>query len=288
MLPSSVPFASSGAPSGAPGAANSGVPTAAGPAPGEEAGSAPASTSTPSVAAGGAAVGGTGTGTSGGSGAGAATGAFGGSGPSAPTGASGGNGGPASGTAGGKAAGAGSDAGTGKGTVLEQEGTQASSGASGTGGTSGTAGAAGAAAGIGPTSVGDALGLLRAPVSGKVLRPFGWYESSLFQDWRYHTGVDLAVSAGDQVRAAGPGLVVAVEGTALEGWRVVISHGQGVTTVYSHLGSAAVAEGDQVAAGQTIGLAGAPGSLEADLGVHLHFEIRVNDSPTDPTPYLGR
>lgn len=141
---------------------------------------------------------------------------------------------------------------------------------------------------VGPRSVGEILGLIKLQGGGDVLRPFGWYESAVFEDWRYHTGADVAFTAGDFVRAAGPGMVVTVEGTAVDGWRVVISHGLGVTTVYSQLGSASVSEGDEVAAGEPIGLAGAPGTLESDLAVHLHFELRVDGSVTDPTPYLGR
>ena len=143
------------------------------------------------------------------------------------------------------------------------------------------------AADVGPRSVGEILSLFEAPASGKVVRGFGWYESAVFQDWRYHTGVDIALQAGDPVRAAGDGLVTSVEGTRFEGWRIVVSHGPGVTTIYSQLGSTAVAEGDSVSRGQSVGLAGASGTLEADLGVHLHYEIRLDNSETDPTPYLG-
>ncbi len=143
------------------------------------------------------------------------------------------------------------------------------------------------AADVGPLSVGDVLALFGAPAGGEVVRAYGYYESALFEDWRYHTGVDIALQAGTSVRAAGPGTVLTVEGTELEGWRIVIGHGAGVTTVYSQLGSASVAEGDQVATGETIAVAGASGALESDLGVHLHFEIRVDGQATDPTRYLG-
>ncbi len=144
------------------------------------------------------------------------------------------------------------------------------------------------AADVGPRSAGEILSLFEAPASGTVARGFGWYESPVFKDWRYHTGVDITLRTGDQVRAAGSGLVITVEGTRFEGWRVVVSHGLGITTIYSQLGSAAVAEGDSVSGGQPLGLAGASGALEADLGVHLHFEIRRDNSEIDPTPYLGR
>lgn len=131
------------------------------------------------------------------------------------------------------------------------------------------------------------LASLAAPAAGEVIRPFGFYQSVIFQDWRYHSGVDIALTTGDQVRAAASGAVTRVEGTRLEGWRVVISHGLGVTTIYGQMTATTVSEGESVSDGEPIGLAGAPGSLEADLGPHLHYEIRVQDLVIDPTPYLG-
>ncbi len=138
-----------------------------------------------------------------------------------------------------------------------------------------------------PTTVGQVLAGLAAPAVGEVIRPFGFYQSVTFQDWRYHSGVDIALTTGDQVRAAASGTVTRVEGTRLDGWRIVISHGLGVTTIYGQMTATTVSEGENVSGGEPIGLAGAPGSLEADLGPHLHYEIRVHDSATDPAPYLG-
>jgi murein DD-endopeptidase MepM/ murein hydrolase activator NlpD len=139
----------------------------------------------------------------------------------------------------------------------------------------------------GPASVGECLAALTSPASGKVLRGFGYYDSAVFQDYRYHPGLDIGLAAGDTVRAALGGLVTVVESSPWLGLRVVISHGSGVTTVYSHLGQALVGVGQEVATGQAVGRAGQPGSIEADLGVHLHYEIRTGDQPIDPTPYVG-
>ena len=139
----------------------------------------------------------------------------------------------------------------------------------------------------GPTSVGECLAALTSPASGKVLRGFGFYYSAVFQDYRYHPGLDIGLAAGDTVRAALGGLVTGVETSPSLGLRVVLSHGSGVTTVYGHLGLVLVSVGQEVATGQTVGRAGQPGSIEADLGVHLHYEIRTGDQPIDPTPYVG-
>jgi murein DD-endopeptidase MepM/ murein hydrolase activator NlpD len=138
-----------------------------------------------------------------------------------------------------------------------------------------------------PTSVGECLAALTSPASGKVLRGFGFYYSAVFQDYRYHPGLDISLAAGDTVRAALGGLVTGVETSPSLGLRVVVSHGCGVITVYGHLGLVLVSVGQAVATGQAVGRAGQPGSVEADLGVHLHYEIRTGDQPTDPTPYVG-
>jgi len=139
----------------------------------------------------------------------------------------------------------------------------------------------------GPTSAGECLAALTGPASGKVLRGFGFYYSAVFQDYRYHPGLDIGLAAGDTVRAALGGLVTRVETSPSLGLRVVISHGSGVTTVYGHLGLVLVSVGQEVVTGQAVGRAGQPGSIEADLGVHLHYEIRTGDQPIDPTPYVG-
>ena len=64
---------------------------------------------------------------------------------------------------------------------------------------------------------------------------------------------------------------------------VMIDHGSGIATLYAHLSRVDVAVGQQVAKGQQIGAIGATGMATGD---HLHFEVRVNNTPTDPMPYL--
>ena len=64
---------------------------------------------------------------------------------------------------------------------------------------------------------------------------------------------------------------------------VIIQHDGTYSTVYGHMQSLAVSEGDYVSAGQTIGYVGTTGF---STGYHLHFEIRVNGSRVDPMNYL--
>jgi len=63
----------------------------------------------------------------------------------------------------------------------------------------------------------------------------------------------------------------------------VIAHAGGLDTLYGHLSAALVKPGQTIGQGQTIGLEGSTGN---STGPHLHFELRINQKPVDPSPYL--
>jgi murein DD-endopeptidase MepM/ murein hydrolase activator NlpD len=94
-----------------------------------------------------------------------------------------------------------------------------------------------------------------------------------------HPGVDIAVSIGSLVRAAG-GATVRQAGEDPEYGRfVLLDHPEEFQTMYGHLSRILVAVGDTVVAGQVIGLSGNSGRSTAP---HLHFEIRQRESSLDP------
>lgn len=98
-----------------------------------------------------------------------------------------------------------------------------------------------------------------------------------------HTGIDLPAPKNTKIVAAASGTVVTVGYNTAYGNRVIINHGGGVQTLYAHMTSFAVSEGDTVSAGDVIGYVGSTGN---STGNHLHFSVLVNGSYVDPKPYV--
>lgn len=99
-----------------------------------------------------------------------------------------------------------------------------------------------------------------------------------------HTGLDIGAPYGTTIRAAAAGTVVVSEfNTGGYGNYVVIDHGNGYSTLYGHASLNLVQAGQTVMQGQAISQVGSTGW---STGPHLHFEIRINNSPVDPSPYV--
>ena len=124
--------------------------------------------------------------------------------------------------------------------------------------------------------------------TAQISQPFGpstfWFEPPYGRFPHFHTGVDVVAPFGSPVYAADDG-VVALVGSSSSGYGnyVVIAHSGGLNTLYGHLSTALVKVGNAVIQGQPIGLEGSTGN---STGAHLHFELRINQAPVDPTPYL--
>jgi len=99
----------------------------------------------------------------------------------------------------------------------------------------------------------------------------------------FHSGLDIAAGIGTLVHAAAPGRVVAVTPFVIHGLSVVLDHGHGVFTTYSHLSQAGVAVGQMVREGDPLGKVGNSGRSE---GPHLHFELAVGGAAVDPMFWL--
>lgn len=94
-----------------------------------------------------------------------------------------------------------------------------------------------------------------------------------------HTGLDLAVPVGSDVRASGGGTVKETATDSSYGLYVLLQHPDGYETMYGHLSRVVVAQGDSVRTGQVIGLSGNSGRSTAP---HLHFEIRRGGQSVNP------
>jgi murein DD-endopeptidase MepM/ murein hydrolase activator NlpD len=99
-----------------------------------------------------------------------------------------------------------------------------------------------------------------------------------------HTGLDFAGGTGTPIYAANSGKVVEAGWAGPYGQRVVINHGGGIKTAYSHLSSISVSTGQQVHTGQRLGGMGSTGN---STGTHLHFEVTSGGRFIDPARWLG-
>lgn len=128
------------------------------------------------------------------------------------------------------------------------------------------------------------------PIQGNVTATFSrdtLTYSETMADWRTHEGLDIAANMGDLVAATEAGTVTAVYEDDFLGTVVVVSHSGDLATLYGNLmESTAVAVGDTVAAGQTLGQVGTTALLEAAEPAHLHFEVFSQGEPVDPMNYL--
>jgi hypothetical protein len=99
-----------------------------------------------------------------------------------------------------------------------------------------------------------------------------------------HSGSDYSAPRGTPVVAVNAGKVALVAEFFFPGRLVILDHGLGLYTAYFHLDTIAVAEGERVERGQTLGTVGATGRA---TGPHLHFGAQVAGARVDPTTLLG-
>lgn len=137
-----------------------------------------------------------------------------------------------------------------------------------------------AATGVNTSSQKVNLGIsLIRPVSGTVTSRFG-------ARWgRSHKGLDIGAPKGTPIKAAASGTVTVAQYGYSGGYGnyVMISHGNGIQTLYGHCNSLNVSAGQSVSQGQVIAYVGNTGN---SYGNHLHLEIRVNGVAQNPQNYL--
>jgi murein DD-endopeptidase MepM/ murein hydrolase activator NlpD len=98
-----------------------------------------------------------------------------------------------------------------------------------------------------------------------------------------HTGTDFRAQTGEPVHAAAAGVVRLAKDLFYSGNAVILDHGAGVFTSYSHLSRMEVRDGQRVEKGMVVGLAGATGRA---TGPHLHWAVKVNSVNVNPMTFI--
>jgi len=128
-----------------------------------------------------------------------------------------------------------------------------------------------------PDSTG--IGRMRWPVKGRVVSAYGKGSG------KPNDGIDIAVPEGTPVKAAENGVVIyAGDGLKEFGNTVLVRHEDGLVTVYGHNGDLKVTRGQKVKRGEQIATSGMSGSAKSPM---LHFEVRKDSAPVDPSTYLN-
>jgi murein DD-endopeptidase MepM/ murein hydrolase activator NlpD len=138
---------------------------------------------------------------------------------------------------------------------------------------------------VGAMKKGTATGTLLWPTKeGYISSRYGY--RYLFEEYKLHGGLDIAISTGTKLYAADGGTVVqAGDAGNTYGIYVIIDHGNGMRTLYAHMSSVSVKKGDLVNQGDLIGKSGATGRV---TGTHLHFEVRIDGERVNPEKYLPK
>lgn len=128
------------------------------------------------------------------------------------------------------------------------------------------------------------------PVVGSVTFAFAMDRliySKTLEEWRTHSGVDLAADRGTPVKAAADGIVTDIKHDPRFGITIVIDHGSGLKTVYANLASDDMVNPNQkVKQGDIIGCVGNTALFESAEQSHLHFEVLKDNEPVNPETYL--
>ena len=102
--------------------------------------------------------------------------------------------------------------------------------------------------------------------------------------YKLHDGLDIGARCGSPIRAVLPGTVVSATFHTAYGWWLIVDHGGGLRTGYSHAEAWTARVGDRVAAGEQVGRIGSTGY---STGCHLHFMAWRGGQIIDPHPLLG-
>ena len=121
------------------------------------------------------------------------------------------------------------------------------------------------------------------PVEGRVTSSFGERIDPFNGEGAFHRGVDISTWYGHSIVAPADGVVRYADFMSGYGRLIEVDHGNGIQTRYGHMSSFAVAAGQSVRRGQVIGYVGSSGRTTSP---HLHYEVRIHQTPVNPYKYL--
>lgn len=122
-----------------------------------------------------------------------------------------------------------------------------------------------------------------APVRGLLNSGFGSRKDPFTGEGAFHQGLDISTRRHEPVLATAAGVVIKSGWSGDYGKTVEIAHGTGYTTIYGHLETILLKEGQHVRRGDRVGLVGSTGR---STGPHLHYEVRQGDRAVNPLEYI--
>ncbi len=132
----------------------------------------------------------------------------------------------------------------------------------------------------------SSAGFMR-PIGGRITSPFGWRTHPIFNSRTFHSGVDIAGPNRGSIRASNSGKVIYSGWYGGYGKVVIVDHGsvngKPTSTLYAHMSSIKVGQGQLVNKGDVLGYEGSTGY---STGPHVHFEVRINGKPNNPLNYI--
>lgn len=121
------------------------------------------------------------------------------------------------------------------------------------------------------------------PISGIIYQDFGYRRDPFTGTTEMHNGVDIAAPYGTPIFAPADGIVSFAGAKGGYGLTIEIDHGYGYTTLFAHCSFINVIPGEKVKRGKAIGIVGSTGRT---TGPHLHYEVHINKTPTNPLNYM--
>jgi murein DD-endopeptidase MepM/ murein hydrolase activator NlpD len=123
------------------------------------------------------------------------------------------------------------------------------------------------------------------PVDGRLQGHFGRRTDPFSGEGAVHKGVDISAPTGTPVRASADGVVLYATWLGGYGRMILVDHGSGYQTLYAHLSRFAVVPGQEIRQSELVGYVGATGRVTAP---HLHYEVRYNGIPRNPSRFLSQ